>query len=387
MSSAFRGAIALALLTLASGTQPGFAQSKDYSTPIVRPSFTNVASFSTTTTTASPTFNRPAVALGGVTNPPLNPSGLGTKVGYATQGYTATDSNQYRITNTISSGYAVTGTSSNFVQLLNQGAFVPTDRTYANTVLAYNPGGATGSYTTDLTAGQSYTLVNTGYYNSTLTGTQNSIGSVTTSIDEYNAGSTQAIPQANTLQQPGVVSQTLTLTGGGSVTSFNSIFIAGLTQDYLGGLTATLTHNGVSVNLFDQTGADPSNYNQGSSASFGGDYYFSDSGLDLVAAAAAQEPPAGSLADPGTVAAGIGSTYKSLGSLSAFQGLSLNGDWTLSLKDSDQADDGSFLGFSFNADSPVPAAVPEASTWVSTGLGCLVLGLMAFKRRRAAARS
>ncbi len=387
MSPAFRGAIALALLALAAGTQPGFAQSKDYSTPIVRPFYTNVANFSTTTTTASPTFTRPAINLGGVTNAPLGPSGIGTSVGYAVQSYTAADSNQYRVTNTISSGYAVTASSSNLVQVLYTGAFDPTDKTFANAQLAYNPGGATGSYTTNLDAGQAYTFVNGGRYNSTQTGAQNSLGSVTTNIDEYNAGSTQAIPQADTLQNPGVVSQTLTLSGGGPVTSFNSIFIAGLNQTYLGGLTATLTHNGVSVNLFNQTGANPSNYNQGSSANFSGDYYFSDSGLDLAAAAAAQEPPIGSFADPGTVAGGQTNTYKSLGSLSAFQGLSLSGDWTLSLKDSDQGDDGSFLGFSFNAGSPNPAAVPEASTWVSTGLGCFVLGLMAVKRRRAAARS
>lgn len=385
MSLLLRCALPAALLAFAAGTHPAFAQvPQDYSTTIVAPFYTNVANFDTTTTTNSPTFNRPAITLGTVTNAPHNPSGIGTAVGYAASSFTPGDSNQYRVTTTIDSGYAAATSSSNLVQLLDQGTFDPTDKTFANAVLAYNPPGSTGSYTTNLTGGQAYTFINGGRYNSNFTGSKLSLGTVTTSVDEYNQGSLMAIPQASTLA-PNTVSQTLNIYGGGAITSFNSFDIAGLSQIYLGGLTATLTHDGVSVNLFSQVGADPSNYSQGSSANFDGEsYYFTDSGANLAAAAAAQEPPAGSLADPGSVAGGAANPYKSLDSLSAFDGMSVNGDWTMALTDSNQGNDGSFTGFSFNATTPVP----ETSTMVSLGLLlALGLGSLVISRRRVAAHS
>ena len=385
MSPLSRRVLPAALLALAASTHPAFAQvPQDYSTNIVAPFYTNVANFDTTTTTSSPTFTRPAITLGTVTSAPLNPSHIGTAVGYATASFTPGDSNQYRVTTTIDNGYAVTSGSSNLVQLLDQGTFDPTDKTFANSVLAYNPAGSTGSYMTDLTGGQAYTFVNGGRYNSNLTGAQLSLGTVTTKIDEYSQGSLTAIPQASTLA-PNTVSQTLSIYGGGAISSFNSFDITGLSQIYLGGLTATLTHDGVSVNLFNQIGADPSNYNQGSSANFDGEnYYFTDSGADLAAAAAAQEPPAGSLADPGSVAGGAANPYKSLDSLSAFNGMSVNGDWTLSLTDSDQGNDGTFTGFSFNATTPVPEAssVVSLSLLLALGLGAVVVA-----RRRMSANS
>jgi len=386
MSLIPRYGVPLALLALAGGAHPALAQATDYSTTVVTPFFTNVASFDTTTTAASPTFTRPAIVLGGVTPPPLNPSGIGTNVGYATHDFTPTDSNQYRVTTTIDSGYAASNAtqSSNLVQVLYQAPFDPTDKTFANALLAFNPAGTTGSYTTNLDAGQNYTFVNGGRYNIGSTGSQFSLGTVTTKVDEYNQGSLMTIPEASTLQ-PGSVSQSLTLFGGGPITSFNSFDIVGLNQNYLGGLTATLTHNGVSVNLFDRVNSDPSNDNQGAAASFNGsNYYFTDTGTDLPTAAAAAEPQPGSLADPKALVGGIANPYKSLNSLSAFDGLGVGGIWTLTIKDSDQGDIGSFLGFSFNA-TATPPAVPEASTWLGMSVGVLALTLMAFKRRRTAA--
>ena len=392
MSSAFRGAIALALLGLAAGSHSALAQGTDYSTTVVNPFFTNVDNFTTTTDTSSPTFNRPAIQLGGVTPAPLNPSGIGTNVGYAVGSFTPTDDNLYRVTTTINSGYAASDASgsSNLVQVLYQGAFDPTDTSFANAQLAFNPAGTTGSYFADLAGGQAYNFVNGGRYNIGNTGSQLSLGTVTTAIDEYNPGTLSVVSQADTLGQPGIASQTLTLVGGGPVTTFNSIDIVGLNQTFLGGLGATLTHDGVTVNLFDRVNADPSNYYQGTSANFDGEnYYFTDTGADLGEAAAAQEPPPGSFADPGSVAGGIDNPYRSLDNLSAFDGLGLSGAWTLSVKDSDIGDDGSFLGFSFNASgTPAASPVPEASTWVSLGLGLVTLsGMMIAKRRRTAAAS
>ncbi len=388
MFPAFRGAIALALLGLAAGSHSVLAQGTDYGTTVIDPFFVNVDSFTTTTDTSSPTFNRPGIALGTTTLPPYAPSGIGTAVGYATQDFTPSQDATYRVTTTIDSGYAATGTASNLVQLLNVGTFDPTDKTFANTQVVYNPPGASGSYTQNLSGGQAYTFVNGGRYNVANTGSQYSLGTVTTSIDQLNTGSTTFIPDPPDLYTPGTpVSQTLTLSGGDTVTALNSFSFVGLQHPYLGDLTATLNHNGISVNLFNQVGADPTgNYGQGSSAAFDGSqsYTFADSGANLATTAAATV--ASYAADQyATYFPLHGGTFQSLDPLNTFDGTGLAGDWTLTMTDNKLGDTGSFLGFSFNADT---SPVPEASTWTSMGLGLVVLGGLAYKRRtRAAARA
>ena len=390
MSSAFRGAIALALLGLASGSHSAQAQGTDYSTTVVDPFYTTVDSFTTTTDGSSPTFDRPLVTLGGISTSFSGLSTAQTAVAYATQNFTAAETGQYQVTTTVDSGYSTNASgTSNFIQFLYSPSFDPT-APLNNIVLADNPVGTTSSYGLNLTPADALTFVNGGRYNATNTAANAiSTGTVTTDISEYHSGTLQTVSEADTLGQPGIASQTLTLTGGGPVTSFNSLDIVGLSQTYLGGLGATLTHDGITVNLFDRVNADPSNYYQGTSANFDGEnYYFTDTGADLGEAAAAQEPPPGSFDDPGSVAGGIGNPYKSLDNLSAFDGLGLSGDWTLSVKDSDIGNDGSFLGFSFNASGNPASPVPEASTWISMGLGCLTLGgMMIAKRRRTATAS
>ena len=376
MSSAFRGAIALALLGLA-GTQSAQAQvTQTYSTTIVNPFFVNVDNFTTTTSASSPTFNRPGIALGTVTNPPYGPSGIGTAVGYATGSFTPTDDNQYRITTTINSGYAATAASSNFVQLLNVGAFDPTDKTFANTQAVYNPPGVVGSYVQSLSGGQAYTFVNAGRYNVPNTGSQYSLGTVTTSIDQLDLGTTMNIPNADVLGAATTESQTLSLIGGSPVLSFDSIVIAGLTDSAAGNLTATLSHNGVSATLFDR----PANGDYGNIAAYDPSqtYTFADSGADL--ASTLNSTVLNGTTDPYPVAS---NTFKSLGALSVFDGASLAGDWTLNITDTGAGSTGSFLGFYFNATSATPAMtpVPEGSSWIGMGFGCLTLGFL--MRRRA----
>ena len=389
MSSPLRFGIPAALLALAGGgLHPALAQvTADYSTHIVNPFYTNVATYDTTTDTSSPTFDRPLITLGAVSTPPFSGvSATQTAVAYAAHDFTAASTGTYRVSTTVKSGYSTNANgTSNFIQFVYTQPFDPKNA-LTNLALANNPVGSTSSYSVNLNKNDALTLVNAGRYNAVDTAAAHiSTGTVTTAIDQYNSGSLMTISQANTLQQPGVMSQTLSLTGGGPISSFNSIEIAGLSQVYLGGLTATLTHDGISVNLFDRVGANLSNYYQGSSANFDGENYtFTDNGADLPSAAAAQEPPLGSYADPGSVAGGTANPYSSLDSLTAFDGSSLSGAWTLTIKDSDPGNDGTFLGFSFNATSPV-AAVPEASTWIGMGMGCLALVLLSVKRRRTAA--
>lgn len=382
MSPTLRYGIPLALLALTGGARPALAQvTQDYSTTIIAPFYANVASFDTTTTTSSPTFTRPGIFLGTVTPPPLGPSGIGTAVGYATHDFTPTDNNQYRVTTIIDSGYAANNTAgtSNLVQVLYHDSFDPTDKTYANASLAYNPPGSVGSYVTSLTAGTKYTFVNGGRYNATDTNpAHNSLGTVTTKVDEYNAGTTMNIPQADYLGTTQAITQTLTLAGGGAINSFNSFTIVGLQDTAVGDLTAMLTHNGVTVSLFDQ----PANGGFGALASFNGSqtYKFADTGADLPTAALNAVNAGGQYADAFPLPGG---TYKSLGRLAAFNGDTMAGDWTLKVVDNTNGSAGSFLGFSFNATSTSAAApVPEASTWIGLGMGCLALTLLAVKRRR-----
>ncbi len=398
------------LLALAGSIHPALAQStQDYSTGFTDPFYSTVASFTTTTDTSSPTFNRPGISLGTVTTPPLGPSGIGTAVGYATQSFTPTDDAQYQVTTTINSGYAVTGSSSNFIQLLNVGSFDPTDTQYANTGLVYNPPGSTGGYAVDLAAGQAYTFVNAGRYNAVDTNpAHNSLGSVTTQIDELHLGTTKNIPDNSSIggSAPGSVSQTLSVSGAQAISAFNGITIFGLQHQYIGDLLGTLTHDGLTVDLFDHTGADNNpdpndlnnNLGQGSGSVFSTDnsYTFAAAGASLADAVAGA--PLGSTVDGGTYKAtgntttnyfqnpaNPGSTLafdpaNSANTLSMFNGMDVSGDWTLTLTDFQTDNTGSFTGFKFNI---TPAAVPEASSVLSFGLLLLLgAGGVVFHARR-----
>lgn len=394
MSPILRHGIPLALLALTGGAHPARAQvTQDYSTTVVNPFFVNEDTFTTTTTASSPTFNRPGLAnVPGVTAPPTALSGGGTAVAYATHDFTPSQDATYRVSTTINSGYADPKASpngtDNFVQVIyasdpsgKTATFNPT-APLRNAVLAYSQGASGDNYRVDLSGSAAYTFVNTGYYNANQTGPKLSVGTATTSIDRLDYGSTTFIPDAPDLYSTGSASQTLTLSGAGTVSAFNSFSFVGLDHPYLGDLTATLSHDGITVNLFNQVGADPTgNYGQGVPAAFVGSqtYTFANSGADLAKTAAATVDSYA--ADKyATYFPMHGGTFQSLDPLNAFDGTALAGDWTLTMVDNKYGDSGSFLGFSFNATST--PAVPEASTWVGMGIGCLTLVGLAFKRRR-----
>lgn len=395
MSPILRYGVPLALLALTGSAHPARAQvTRNYGTTVVNPFFVNEDTFTTTTDAASPTFNRPGLAnVPGVTAPPTALSGGGTAVAYATHDFTASQDATYRVSTTINSGYtdpkASPNGTDNFVQVVYApdpsgmtATFDPTDP-LNNAALAYSQGVSGEGYLVDLAGSSQYTFVNTGYYNANQTGAKLSVGTVTTRIDRLDNGSTTFIPDAPNLYSTGAASQTLTLSNTGIVSAFNSFSFVGLDHPYLGDLSATLSHDGITVNLFSQIGADPTgNYGQGAPAAFTGSetYTFADKGADLAKTAAATvDSYAG---DPYATSFPLhGGTFKSQELLSAFDGTALSGDWTLTMVDHKYSDSGSFLGFSFNATSA--PAVPEASTWVGMGLGCLTLVGLAFKRRRA----
>ena len=379
MFFASRVGIGLTLLGLAAGIQPVCAQTtQNYGTHVINPFYTTVDQFTITTDAGSPTFNRPAVIRPGITQSFPNLSGLGTAVAYGTHGFTAADNATYRITNT-TTGYD----SQDFLQVLYSPSFDPTDP-LTNAALSYIPDGTSGQYSlTGVAAGTALTFVNTGYYNATDTSAGHvSVGTSTTTIDELNNGSTTFIPDADTQGDITSASQTLNLNTNGLIDSFNSFSFVGLQHGAVGDLSATLTHDGVTVTLFDQpdTPATPDNF--GSLAAFDASqtYTFTDNGADLATVARGTVDAAGP--DPSQAYFPLlGGNYQSLGSLSAFDGTDLVGAWTLTTTDHQIGNTGSFLGFTFNATT---TPVPESSTGVSLALGCGVFALLLIKRRRRA---
>jgi hypothetical protein len=98
-----------------------------------------------------------------------------------------------------------------------------------------------------------------------------------------------------------------------------------MTHTFAGDLIGTLSKDGTSVTLFNRTG--------GGNA-LGGDYVFDDGATtSFVTAAAAGSP----------VASGI---YTPANPLSAFNGVPLDGTWTLTVSDNAGVDVGTITGFS-----------------------------------------
>lgn len=388
-----------ALLSGAFLAGAGAAHAQTYATTIVAPSQTQVFQFTTTTTTASPTYNRVAIADGVNDYSKTTPtsSGIGAAVTYATSNaFTPTQAGTYTVS-TSTSGFD----PGNFIQYIYQPTLVATTAMTALQGVKYgyfaDNTSNNGSYNVSLTGATPYQFVNAGYYSNNATYPQvpgnsyYSEGTVTTTVLLDDPGSTSSIPDNSTSG----VSQVLTVTDLTNIASFNSITIDGLKDPFIGDLVATLSHNGVSVDLFDHTGANnvagtPGyNYGQGSAASFDGqNYTFALSGTDLASIADFATAPDGSVyAASGNAANGFDSA-NAANTLNSFTGQSVAGAWTLTIKDQQPDDTGSFTGFSFNINN---AAVPEASTGIGFGLllGFVVLGRagMTLRARRRSAQA
>ena len=395
---------ALVLLSGSLAALAGAAHAQTFSTTIVAPSQVQVLQFSTTTTTASPTFNRVAISAGlNVFNGSQTSSGIGSAVTYATSGsFAPTATGSYTVTTT-ASGFD----PANFIQYVYSPSLDPTSAASARAGAQYgffaDNTSNSGSYNINLSGGSAYQFVNSGYYSPSKysqtpgSGTD-SEGTVNTKLFYNNPGSTSFIPDdtpgpAGTNGPPGKVSQNLNVSSANYVSAFNSITIDGLSHPVVGDLTAILSHNGISVDLFDHTGAvsptDP-NLGQGSQASFdGSNYTFSLLGASLAGVPDFTDAPAGvTYAAAGNAVDGFDMADAN-NTLNSFDGQLLNGGWTLTLEDGQAGDVGSFTGFSFNVGS---APVPETSTGLSFGLLLGLVGLgragqLALARRRTAAVS
>jgi subtilisin-like proprotein convertase family protein len=146
----------------------------------------------------------------------------------------------------------------------------------------------------------------------------------------YGPGPGGSIPDNNATG----ISSTITVnTLNQVVTSLNSVTITGLTHPWMGDLTATLSKDGVSVNLFARPGGANDNSN------FNGTYTFNATAAQTVAQATAAL---------GNVDLAPG-TYRADGNLASFANLNLGGNWTLNINDQGAADVGTFIGWQFSA--------------------------------------
>ena len=384
----------LALGIIAALGAAGSAHAQTFGTTVVAPS--QVLNYTVATDANSPTFNRPGAGA-----PPTALSRIGTSVAYATDAnpldanttsFVATTSGVYNFASTALSGYD----DSNFEQFLYAGApspFIPASP-LTNVQYGVLANGSTTSFNYNVTAGMTYQLVNTGFYNANDTTPGHiSIGTSTTTVT--NLGSQTNIPDptrtiipadpvtsapATAVYTPTPISQTLSVTDPTTITSFNGITIVGLSHPVIGDLLCTLSHNGTTVDLFDHTGANSSNYNQGSQASFnGGNYTFSLSGADLSAVPDFTDAPNSTYKATSNTATGF-DTMNTANTLNSFVGMSAAGAWTLTFTDEQPDDTGSFLGFNFTINQP--AAAPEPSQYAAFGIGLLGLGTLALRARR-----
>ncbi len=163
-------------------------------------------------------------------------------------------------------------------------------------------------------------------------------------------------------------SSTVNVAATGNVTGI-SVTLSDFVHTYVGDLIASLSHGGVTTQLFARPGVPASFF--GSSSNLVGTYSFSDGGGSLFQ----------TFANSGNLEVTPGS-YSPLDAFSAFNGMSANGDWTLTVSDNAGGDQGSLGGFTLNVNSI--GAVPEPATWALLLLGFFGIGGMMRAKRRIA---
>jgi subtilisin-like proprotein convertase family protein len=194
------------------------------------------------------------------------------------------------------------------------------------------------------------------------------------------------------------VSSTITVSDNFTLASFNSITITGLNHAFLGDLIATLTHNGVSVDIFDRVlGGPDRNPGFGSYSDLSGSYTFALGGADFNAAAV--------VADTGIIPSNVtyapyagegvtgrigdgdaGGSSPFTQTFANFALTSVQGAWTLNISDRSHPTTGSFTGWSFNvtpqAATPTAAPEPGSLTLLLPIMGAIGMAVLVAQRRR-----
>ena len=135
------------------------------------------------------------------------------------------------------------------------------------------------------------------------------------------------------------VSVSINISGQGNIISFDSVTITGFTHPFYPDLRASLTNGSSTVRLFRTTFAPDNQVFIRQSLVLNGNYTFATAGANWYTQTVTPVPTA--------------TTYASFQPLTAFNGQSLNGNWTLNVQDRASGDRGSFTQFTINA-TPVP---------------------------------
>lgn len=169
----------------------------------------------------------------------------------------------------------------------------------------------------------------------------------------YGTGTGGNIPDNNAAG----ISSTINVTDTANITAFDNIMVTGLTHTWVGDLVATLSHNGVVVDIFDRVG-------RTTTAGFGnsGDFTATTTqSYTFVASGGTAFPTSGNVV-PGTYnlfangTAGQSSTATD--TFSNFVGQSVAGAWTLNISDRASSFTGSFVSWGFNASTGTPPPPP-----------------------------
>jgi hypothetical protein len=391
---------ATSVIALACGLASLPAQAQTYSAGTAGPTWTTVATPTLTTTASSAKFDAPFVGYYGQelfnsANPAATQySELGVSgSSYASATFTET-AGLYNF-NVSGSGY-----TNLLSQVVYDGTFTPststrsTDTSLKNAYSGYltgatgadnTPAADSGSYQELLPAGTGTgTVVDFDLYPSGSVANFTSLGSDSLTISELAA----TIIPANTAAG---VSMSLTDLGTGvlgTTTSLSSLDILGLDSSYDGDLSATITHDGVTVSLFDRVGASANNYNQGTwglmsnvagisgSSSTSNVYSFANSGANLAGFDDDATVTGGTyaLSNSGTA---NGGNNDDATTFAAFNGLSEAGTWTLNISSLAAGDLAYFTGFDINI-----APTPEASSIISMAFAVSLLMMLVWKARR-----
>jgi MYXO-CTERM domain-containing protein len=176
----------------------------------------------------------------------------------------------------------------------------------------------------------------------------------------YGGGAGGSIPD-NGASSGNVFSSTINIADNLSIQDVN-VNLSGLAHTWVGDLLITLSHNGTTVAMSDRPGVPATG--AGFSWNLNGNYNFDD------------EAANGTWESVGTQASTFnlpGGDYKSEQALSAFDGMSTAGAWTLTISDGAGADLGSLVSWGMTI-----TAVPAPGAFAVLGLG----GLVAARRRR-----
>ena len=170
----------------------------------------------------------------------------------------------------------------------------------------------------------------------------------------YN-GAGFAIPDLSTN------SSTITVADPGVVTNV-TFTLNNLSHTFLSDLFGTLSHDGVTVTWLNRTGG---------SDDLGGTYTISDLGTTTLGSGVGNPRASG--------------TYSALSGLSAFNGTSVSGAWTLTIADQVGADVGNLRSWDLSLSS-IPGSVPEPATWAMMLIGFGAIGV-SMRRRRSTVKA